>query len=134
VGLKLRILAWAGLYQPLDYDHQRFERLAKKCESPIEKIFWSAGYFELSKYGQITPQVSTCGYRVDFAYFVCGQQIAIELDGFDCHSSQKQMTRDYKRQRHLEANGWRVIRFTGSEIYGNAQACVFDVIRLAGVR
>jgi very-short-patch-repair endonuclease len=132
VGLK--ILEWAGLYQSLDYDHKRFDRSAQRLESPVEKIFWSCGYFELSKYGQITPQVNVCGYRVDFAYFVDDQKIAIEIDGFDYHSSKAQMTRDYQRQRHLEANEWRVIRFTGSEVYGDAQACVAEVIRLAGVR
>lgn len=132
IGLK--ILEWAGLYKPLDYDHNRFERLARRLESPVEEIFWSCGYFDLSKYGQITPQVNAYGYRVDFAYFVNGQKIAIEIDGFDFHSSKTQMTRDYQRQRQLEANGWRVIRFTGSEIYNDAQACVAEVVRLAGVK
>lgn len=132
IGLK--ILERLGFYQPLDYDHKRFDRLGRRLESPIEKIFWSCGYFELSKYGQITPQVNTHGYRVDFAYLVNDQKIAIEIDGFDYHSTKKQMARDYQRQRHLEANGWRVIRFTGSEVYGDAQACVAEVIRLAGVR
>jgi very-short-patch-repair endonuclease len=134
VNIGLRILEQFGLYRPLDYDHKRFDRLSSRLESPIEKIFWSAAYFELSKHGQLTPQVNVYGCRLDFAYLVDGQKIAIELDGFEYHSNKQQMTRDYQRQRHLEANGWRMIRFTGSEIYMDAQACVLEVIRLAGVK
>lgn len=129
----LKLLETLGLYKPLDYNHKRFDRLAARLESPIEKIFWSCGYFELAKYGQITPQVKIGGYRVDFAYLVNGQKIAIELDGYDYHSGKEQMTRDYRRQRQLEADGWRVIRFTGSEVYGDAQKCINEIKWLVGV-
>lgn len=126
----LWILEWAGLYRPLDYDHERFNRLAKRLESPIEKIFWSAAYFELSKYGQLTPQVNVERYRIDFALIGNDFKVAIELDGHDYHCRQEQMTNDYKRQRRLQLKGWHVIRFTGQEIYGDVQGCVADILRL----
>lgn len=128
----LRILEWAGLYNPLDYDHKRFERLGRRLESPIEKIFWSAAYFELAKYGQLTPQVNVDHYRLDFALIGNGFKVAIELDGHDYHCRQEQMTNDYKRQRRLQLKGWVVIRFTGSEIYNDVQGCVAEVLRLVG--
>jgi len=127
IGLK--VLETLGLYRPLDYDHKRFDRLAKRLESPIEKIFWSAAYFELSKYGELTPQVEVNGFRADFVYLVkSGGRFAIELDGRDYHSSAAQREYDYRRQRVLQQAGLQVIRFTGSEIFGDVQKCVKDIL------
>jgi very-short-patch-repair endonuclease len=131
--LGLRILEWAGLYHPTDYNHRRFERLAKKLESPIEKIFWSAAYFELSKVGVLSPQSHIAGYRVDFTLVGSGIKIVIELDGHDYHCQRVQMTNDYKRQRHLQLLGWQVIRFTGQEIYRDVQGCIKEIKELCNV-
>ena len=128
IGLK--ILKNLGLFKAIDHNHKRFDRLAKRLESPIEKIFWSAGYFELSKWGELTPQVRVEGYRVDFAYLVGHHKIAIELDGYDYHSRPEQMARDYSRQRELTRSGWIVYRFTGSDINGDVQNCVREVVAL----
>jgi len=128
--IKFKILEYLGWYKPVHYNHKRFERLARRCESPIESAFWSAGYFELSKLGQLTPQVKVGPYRLDFMFQANGLKLAIELDGQDYHSSREQRMKDYQRQRHLEAQGWRIIRFTGAEIYGDVQRCVGDVVRL----
>lgn len=127
--MELKILERLGLYRPNHYQHKRFERLARKCESPIESIFWSTAYFELCKLGEFTPQFQAGPYRLDFALRIGGLDLAIELDGQDYHSSPKQRANDLKRQRHLERTGWRVIRFTGSEIYLDVQACVFEVVK-----
>lgn len=43
--------------------------------------------------------------------------VVIECDGFDYHSSKTDMTRDRERDRAFAALGYRVVRFTGSEIY-----------------
>jgi hypothetical protein len=59
----IKLLEIMGLYRPIDYDQKRFERLAKRCESPVEGAFWSASYFELSKYGWLTPQIKVGSYR-----------------------------------------------------------------------
>ncbi len=128
--IALRILESIGLYKPVDYNHRRFDGLGKRITSPIEHIFWSAGYFELSKCGILTPQHKIGPYRVDFAYQGEGLKVVIELDGHDYHSAPAQMTADYKRQRALQSLGWLVIRFTGSEIYGDVQGCVREIMRV----
>lgn len=65
-------------------------------------------------------------YRVDFALEVVGlangktrtQFIAIECDGFDFHHrSREQVTNDKAREREIVAAGYKVIRFSGTEIY-----------------
>lgn len=91
-------------------------------ESPIEKKFmdrWKTIYGN-----GIVPQYNVPGfrYRVDFAF--PNHRVAVELDGYEYHNSKEQFTNDRKRQREMEAAGWRFIRFSGSEVYNNAEACV----------
>lgn len=64
-------------------------------------------------------------YRLDFALPRLG--IAIELDGYEWHSSRAAFVKDRQRQRDLEMNGWQVIRFAGSEVKQDPQRCVMTV-------
>jgi very-short-patch-repair endonuclease len=67
-------------------------------------------------------------YRIDFAFFSGGERWAVELDGHDFHEKTKsQATRDKRRDRELVADGWRVLRYTGSEIYSDVDA-VYDEV------
>ncbi len=130
----LKFLARRGFSQPLDHDHKRFERLAKRCNE-IERVFWSTGYFELSKWGRLTPQKKVDGYRLDFTLEIEGLKIAIEIDGRDYHSTEDQRAADYQRERNLHRRGWRFIRFTGGEVYKDPQQCIFEVVGiLRGLR
>lgn len=49
----------------------------------------------------------------------------IELDGFEYHSNKKQVNYDYERERNLQELGYKIIRFTGSQIY-NKPFCSID--------
>ena len=49
---------------------------------------------------------------------------AVELDGFEYHSSKQQVNHDYEREQDLLAAGYKVIRFTGSQIYKDPFKCV----------
>jgi very-short-patch-repair endonuclease len=42
--------------------------------------------------------------------------IIVECDGFPYHSSEERFTRDRQRDRVFQANGYEVLRFSGSEI------------------
>jgi very-short-patch-repair endonuclease len=126
IGLK--ILERWGLYRPLDYERKRFERLGKLCESPMECAFWSAAYYELSKYGRLTPQLEVGPYRLDFALQGGDLKVAIEIDGHEHHKTKDQRAADYKREHYLQKCGWFIIRFTGSSVYKDAQWSVSEVI------
>ncbi|MCP4083202.1 MAG: DUF559 domain-containing protein [Planctomycetaceae bacterium] len=133
--LELKLLERLGFYKPVDHAHQRFERLSRWCESPVESAFWSVGYWELSKHGRLTPQVKVGRYRLDFALEAQTFKLAIEIDGHDYHSSKEQRAADYQRDRSLQMRGWRVVRFSGSEVVRDAAHCVLEVIRVVrGVR
>jgi hypothetical protein len=68
-------------------------------------------------------------FRLDFAIILStGHRIAIECDGHDFHDRTKeQATRDKSRDRKLTELGWRVLRFTGSEIHRDSIDCARQV-------
>lgn len=54
------------------------------------------------------------GYRVDFAWPEAG--VAVELDGYEHHSSWDDFRRDRARQNELVLAGWVVLRFTWRDV------------------
>lgn len=131
-----------------------FERGAALCESPIEELMLAALMNDIELHDGsmfsmigtiqeleahrgpeffIAPQSQIGRYRVDFAVAWWRPQgglsrLAVECDGHDFHEKTKeQAQRDKARDRWLMSRGWPVIRFTGSEIYADAEKCAYDV-------
>lgn len=79
----------------------------------------------------LIPQLVIGTYRVDFAVIGYGVKIVVEVDGHDFHERTKeQAQRDKKRDRDLQAEGWSVLRFTGSEIYADADRCAREIMAM----
>ena len=54
--------------------------------------------------------------------------LVVECDGHEFHERTKeQAQRDKSRDREIMAAGFRTLRFTGSEIYRNAEKCALEV-------
>ena len=108
------------------------DSLYPALESPIEEAFWRA-YIEARPHelNGIKPQheVFDGRYRLDFA--LPDKKIGIELDGYAWHSDRETFTKDRARQRELELDGWRLIRFSGSEINADPDDCVRQAAALA---
>jgi very-short-patch-repair endonuclease len=129
---------------------------ANDCESPIEQMLLASLMFCSTGYGPwpvpvwnnampfrapssrifVSPQFKFGSYRLDLALF--GQdfsgnefRFAIECDGHEFHKTKDQMKRDRKRARFLQLWGWHIIRFTGSEIFADADGCAEEVGELA---
>jgi len=120
------------------------------CESPIESMLATAlvhaiGFDMWERAdclpdGQpVTPMVALetqweCdGYRIDIVLLGHrgGARVAIECDGHEFHEKTKeQAARDKARDRTLAANGWRVLRFTGAEIWSNPFACAEEAMQV----
>lgn len=132
--LAFELLQRLGLYKPLDHHYKVFEGQRKQCESPIEILFWNTAYFELSRFGEFSPQMPVGPYRIDFTLTEIPDaptvKVAIELDGHDYHKSVGQRNWDTERDRYLMRNGWQVIRFTGSQVYQDTQKCVEEAKEL----
>jgi very-short-patch-repair endonuclease len=99
-----------------------------KCESPLEAHFY---IFALDTFTNLEPQFAVDHYRLDFA--IPKEKVAIEIDGHEFHKTKEQRTKDAKRERYLQLQGWKVIRFTGTEIFENVIRCVEEVKKLVTV-
>lgn len=89
----------------------------------------------------IAPQSVIGSFRVDFllSRFATDfgpegvvikklPKIVIECDGHDFHERTKeQAAKDRSRDRELSLQGYRVLRFTGSELYRDADKCACQV-------
>ncbi len=82
----------------------------------------------------LVQQLEVGPYRLDFAITdqsadsPAGLLIDVECDGHEWHDRTKeQASRDRKRDRYLTSKGWRVVRFTGRDIWGQAARCGVDV-------
>jgi very-short-patch-repair endonuclease len=125
-------------------------------ESPLEAMlldaFFASGLFERlvvpsdvvvgsGPFGLLLQQVTIPSiekrYRLDFAIMNAaeGLYVAVEVDGHQWHESTPyQVQSDKSRDRKLTAAGWQVLRFTGSEVYRDAAACVREVRELISRR
>jgi very-short-patch-repair endonuclease len=106
-----------------------FSELVLPFDSPLENDFYLTWHEQaLDLLYPLTPQCSVKGgaYRLDFAYPPL--QFGIELDGYTYHSDREAFTQDRKRQREIEALGWRIVRFSGDELRADIVACVRDAV------
>lgn len=87
---------------------------------------------------KVYPQFSIGKRYVDFLFQaykegVKKSEILIECDGYEFHDAKiETKIKDKKRERELMAEGYQLLRFSGSEIYSDATRCaeeVFDFLR-----
>lgn len=121
--------------------------LSLVCESPIERLLFD----ELSKrctfardsVGDIVgrgdgfvvyPQFNVPPYRLDFAVVATDggdrpRKVDVEVDGHEFHERTKeQAAHDKARDRLLQSRDWKVLRFTGSEVFQDAALCVHEAL------
>jgi very-short-patch-repair endonuclease len=115
----------------------------------IEQMFYDAflkylntwrlnvGLVELTPHGlpYFHPQYRYKGYIMDFMYETSVNnedniKFCIEIDGHDFHTTKAQRLNDYQRERFLQSEGFHVVRFTASEVYVDAIACVDEFHRI----
>lgn len=131
--------------------------IREKCHSPIEEMlavamlaqartdfdFLNAQFYmdeHILPYDGTPPQdgvlvfsqVKIRKYRVDFLLLHKDgehiKRVVVECDGHDFHERTKeQAARDRSRDRDMAGMGMTVLRFTGSEIWKDANACAMDV-------
>ena len=76
------------------------------------------------------PQLTLSGRRIrpDFVVLDRGVKVVVECDGHEFHERTKeQAENDKSRDRLLSSRGWKVLRFTGSEIYRDPVGCVNEI-------
>lgn len=93
----------------------------------------------------IIPQVNIGDFRVDF--LVAGwqehqikgglvwQKVLVECDGHDYHERTKeQASRDKKKDRFLQKEGYTVFRFSGSDIWKDVSSCCGEIYEFINER
>jgi hypothetical protein len=75
----------------------------------------------------IKPQYPIDIYIVDFLVGRC----AVEIDGHEYHKTKEQRCHDAKRDRYLIREGYIPVRFTASEVFVDAEKCVFEAFEIA---
>lgn len=122
--------------------------MAANCESPIERLLLAPLMFikpqclhgryegpaDREIEGRLFAQYRVGERRLDFAYIVTPIaqpweiRLGIECDGHEFHSSVAQRAND--NRRHIEivrAEGFNVVRFSGSEINADPRGCAQKV-------
>lgn len=135
-----------------------FEAIRSRCESPIEELLMAALYAQhtLCEYrldfmgGKNLPaepyfdraafiyaQIPIGPYRADFVIhdatlpfdMAAPRVMIVECDGHDFHEKTKeQARRDKQRDRFLVSKGYKLLRFTGSEIWADPEKCADEII------
>lgn len=130
----------------LQSDYEMLEAISGVCQSPIEKYLVAGLYEAGHKMGvavnlcgraltggpnapvNVTPQHAIGPYFADFTLVGFHARIVAECDGADFHTDK---ARDSKRTAVIEAAGWRVIRFAGSELFKDPCACARALLEAA---
>lgn len=102
-----------GRFSEKDYCDFEYHRII------VENFLWDSHYLTIQ--AQLPEVVvNKKGITVDLLFWKPSDKnfkLVVECDGFKWHKTQESFTRDRKRDRLLKANGYDVIRFSGSEIY-----------------
>jgi very-short-patch-repair endonuclease len=123
--------------------------VATTCESPLEfQLYQSVlayvksfnkkekEYFWVAN--QCSVRANGHNYRADIMIAVPGHEsdkysprLIVEVDGHEFHEKTKeQAKRDKERDRNLQMEGYRVMHFTGSEVFHKAYDCASQVIKM----
>ena len=98
-----------------------------RCQSPAEFAFWHVASVQIPG---LVRQYHVAGTRYHLDFAVPDKLLAIEIDGHAWHSSRKQRQHDSQRDRTLQGLGWKVFRFTASEVIKDAVSCVTEIKNL----
>jgi len=112
--------------------------MLERCGSPAEahflrRLFESTSTLYAGKESAwcrgvtITPQVRCHPYSIDVVAKRGRVRLALEIDGFEFHSSRTQVAADYYRERRLLRAGYVVMRFTATEVMTRPTECWRDV-------
>lgn len=92
--------------------------------SPPEQALWRILRAHRLQDWKFTRQVPVGPFVLDFA--ARRERLAIELDG-DSHAEREEY--DRRRTSYLEAEGWKVIRFTNLDIVHNPEGVALMILQ-----
>jgi very-short-patch-repair endonuclease len=99
--------------------------------TPIEVPFYDA-LRETGLFFAVQPWIQGIDrkYRLDFLIFYDGGAVAVELDGHEWHRTKEQRGYDAARDRWFAARKIQTLRWTGSQVHADPQACVVELLNV----
>jgi hypothetical protein len=98
--------------------------------SPIEeKLYFTLKAAGLPPERQYFVREEGAGLMLDMAVFCRDGNLDIECDGDTDHLGRDKADADRERDTKLTTAGWRILRFSGRRILGDADRCVQTVTR-----
>lgn len=67
-------------------------------------------------------------------FYIEKEKILVYCDGSEFHSSTQRIMNDKTQDRELKIKGYLVLRFTGSEIFGDVKKCVKQILEAIEAR
>jgi len=108
-------------------EHIEFARFLRRNQTNAEDIFWAEVRGRRFLKLKFRRQVPISKY---FADFVCeSEKLVIELDDA---SHADRIEYDAERTKVLEDNGYRVIRFSNTDVYDDIDGVMESLIRFVG--
>jgi very-short-patch-repair endonuclease len=95
--------------------------------SPLEDKLWN----EMKKNNinaerQFVVSEGSTTYFLDFAIFCRKYKLNVECGGFDYHSSNESLNKDYIRNNFLTKNNWKILNFTKEQLK-NSSNCIYEI-------
>lgn len=123
--LSYKTLDKNGKIKPVSKELIELARSFRKNPTRAEKIVWQQLRNRKLKGYKFIRQVPYAGLILDS--FCSQQQLAIEIDG-DIHSNRYVQCNDKNRQKFLEQNGVRFLRFTNDDVFNNLEFVLESII------
>lgn len=139
---RLESTGMTRILESTQYWHKNLENIMRSF-SPIERIMrvilidvedrLNNQYgIENRPFLSVVPQYKVGNYRVDFLVELWGQnnnKYVIECDGYNFHEKTKEQIKyEKQRERFLVEEGYKVLRFSGSEIYSNFEKITQELV------
>jgi very-short-patch-repair endonuclease len=110
----------------------RWNRSNQKFNSVPEKLFWTEVLNNPCQgllFNRLVSQHPVGKYRIDFA--IPELKFGIEIDGLAYHNGQDSFMKDRSRQREIESQGLRIVRFAAKEISLDVNKCFWEAESIA---
>lgn len=107
-------------------------RASQQFNSVPEKQFWVqavCGQYKGLLFNHLVSQHPVGKYRIDFA--IPELKFGIEIDGLAYHNGQDSFMKDRSRQREIESQGWRIVRFAAKEVSLDVDKCFREAEAIA---
>lgn len=115
---------------------------ANLCDVDAEAYMDHAGNHCIGAGVHTQPQFKIGTYRVDFLIQHLGygamawaerEEVVVELDGHDFHDKDKrQRSYEKARERHIVKAGYKILRYTGSDVVADPYKVAYEVLETVG--